>query len=174
MDDPPIVSPSPNQPPERSEETNPYEPVKTVAADDSGKRLPGRTQLGGWYWGGVAVGLVLALLMMASQPGVGMVALIGLASSACRVPIVQRRLMSDNPARELPNSLLMLLVSGLLTCVFATASLIAFGVVCVPLAFLAFSTNESNAMIALVFGASGLVALGVFGFLYYLSLRLSL
>ena len=174
MHEPPILpedlrgefnSDDPAPVPEKLE--NPYAPTAQGPTLDVSQAL----YLPMAYWVLLLLALVGLTLLSFPAPGLGIPALLALVSAAVRVPLLQRRL-ANIPTSQPANPIGMLLTSWIFSLLIGAASLVAFCVICLPAGFLAMSVNGQGLGISTVFAISGLCALGVYVFLFRLSLKM--
>ncbi len=146
---------------------NPYAP--TATAPTVGTKLSLDLPL--VYWIVLLVALAGFAMLSYVAPGLGVPAVVALVSAAIRVPLLQRRLPTMSTV-DRPNPLVMLLTSWGFSLLIGAASLIAFCVICVPAGILAFSIDGAGIAVPIVFGLSGLIALIVYVWLFWLSLNM--
>lgn len=162
--------PSASDPVWSSEPLNPYAPsadIPAATANTSRIHLPVE------YWMLALGALVAFVALLFFVPGLGVIGLFGLLAASIRVPLLQRRLSMANPDKALPNPSLLLFVSWIFMLVAGMAAMIAFMIVCIPAGIAVFSVaNQEGFAITVVFGVSGLIGLGAFILLFWLSLRL--
>lgn len=146
---------------------NPYAPTAEGPALEVSQAL----YLPMAYWTLLLLAFIGLTSLSFPAPGLGIPALLALVSAAVRVPLLQRRLASI-PASQPAHPIGMLLTSWVFSLLIGAASLVAFCVICVPAGFLALSVNGQGFGISMVAGISGLCALGVYVFLFRLSLKM--
>lgn len=167
MDEPPI-----QHPPVETDGENPFAPSsfadESVQSQGSGINLPVV------YWLVLIAAMVIFIAVTVASDGLALPAVVALVAAAVRVPVMQMRLSRRNPTHRPLSPIVMLLVSWCFMLVALFAALIAFMVICVPSAIFSYSGSSSTGdnAIAFVFGVSGMVSLGCFVFLFYLSTKL--